>query len=180
MRSRKTSRTPCIPSDATLLTRVFSAQLEYFPLRLRRVSRSASSAAPIGQARLQLLQREVGHLGQRGPDQVGVRLGATGQSIPALRLGRSLAARAPQSRPADRARRAHAGPRPAGTTVSSSADRTRVRRSKCNDRGIGSGLQNSPYPNHRQQPNTTPSGQSERDGLEVERTSAGRVLRQRQ
>ena len=64
----------------------------------------------LGQARLQLRQGDVGHLGQGRVDQIGMGLGATREPIAALRLGPGLASRPPHPLPADRAGGAYAKP----------------------------------------------------------------------
>jgi hypothetical protein len=64
----------------------------------------------LGQARLQLGQGEVGHLGQRRVDQIGMGLGSTREPITPLRLGPGIAASPALGLPADRAGRAHAKP----------------------------------------------------------------------
>jgi hypothetical protein len=64
----------------------------------------------LSQPRLQLGQGDVGHLGQRRVDEVGMGLGATREPVAALRLGPGIAARPPHPLPADRAGGAHAKP----------------------------------------------------------------------
>src|SRR3954447_22357475 len=64
----------------------------------------------LGQARLQLGQGEVGNLGQRRVDQIGMRLGSTREPITPLRLWPGIAASPALGLPADRAGRAYAKP----------------------------------------------------------------------
>src|SRR3954462_8939899 len=64
----------------------------------------------LGQARLQLGQGDVGNLGQRRVDQIGMRLGSTREPITPLRLWPGIAASPALGLPADRAGRAHAKP----------------------------------------------------------------------
>jgi hypothetical protein len=64
----------------------------------------------LGQARLQLWQRDVGHLGQGGVDQLGMGLSAMREPVAALRLGPGVPAGSAHPLPADGAGRAHAKP----------------------------------------------------------------------
>jgi hypothetical protein len=64
----------------------------------------------LGQARLQLGQGDIGHLGQRRVDQLGMGLGAVRKPIAALRLGPGIPAGPAHPLPADRAGCAHAKP----------------------------------------------------------------------
>ena len=64
----------------------------------------------LGQVRLQLGQGNVGHLGQRRADQIGMGLGSTREPIAALRLGPGIPAGPAHPLPADGAGRAHAKP----------------------------------------------------------------------
>jgi hypothetical protein len=64
----------------------------------------------LGQARLQLGQGDVGHLGQGRVDQIGMGLGSTREPVAALRLGPGIAAGPAHPLPADRAGGAHAKP----------------------------------------------------------------------
>jgi hypothetical protein len=64
----------------------------------------------LSQPRLQLRQGDVGHLGQRRVDPIGMRLGAMRESVPTLRLGPGIPASPAHLLPADRAGRAHAKP----------------------------------------------------------------------
>ncbi len=64
----------------------------------------------LGQARLQLGQGDVGHLGQGGVDQIGVGLSAMREPVATLRLGPGIPASPAHPLPADGAGRAHAKP----------------------------------------------------------------------
>ena len=62
----------------------------------------------LSQARLQLGQGHVRHLGQRRVDEVGMGLGSTREPVPALRLRSGVPFRPAHPLPADRAGGAHA------------------------------------------------------------------------
>ena len=64
----------------------------------------------LGQARLQLGQGDVGHLGQCRVDQIGMGLGSTREPIAALRLGPGVPAGSAHPLPAAGAGGAHAKP----------------------------------------------------------------------
>src|SRR5829696_3152321 len=107
--SRRT--TPCAASgcpDAPALRRAPSFFARELVAMTKAPERGHADLSPLpGEPRLQLGQGDVGHLVERGVDQAGMGLRLVRKPVAPLRLRPRLAFRAAQSRPADRARRAH-------------------------------------------------------------------------